>query len=690
MQSVDIDRLVPRLAPGTHLEETLALRVVGVGAVVDLAPDEAAFVALVDGHRTLSELARAGVDAAPAVRPLRGLGALRRLHQAGLVQGLEPGARVLFGREKGALRRRLGQLGQLHVYVAALGRPLALGVRLPARLLRPFSLAALFAWVAVLALSVADNRGAALFDPLPPTRSALGLLLWLYLGAVALLSVRDLLRGLALSSLGLRVPRAGVRMTWGVLHLGIDTAHRGGAPTASRVDFALVGLAAHAAVGAGAGMVWLITGAALPHMLAALGSLALLVDLAPYSRSDAWHLGGIATRLPSQRRRTLRFLLVRVGRNLRRRGRIVAEERRLLGLASLWLLHAVVVVGVLSERLLPSSARLLTGALRAPAEVFAGEVAAAGLAFATMTGALLLYASAMALVAVAVVWALIRPVPRRPHSDTPEPAAVQALREAAMDAPALAPAMALAGDALASAAVRERHAAGSTVVQQGTPGAHLFFLRSGTAVVQVEEASGYTHPVAALGPGSLFGAAALVEDAPRTATVRATSPCEVLALSRADFDAALEGLDAAEARMVLRVAALIRTTQLFAEVQPGPLRDLQRAALVRPRTAGQTLVAQGAEGDGVYLVLEGTCEVRHQAPGEVVHRLLTELGPGDWFGEIAVLHGGRRTASVVAVTDMVLVRLPGEAVRDALLSDFQAALAFDAGAAARLNAQQLR
>jgi CRP-like cAMP-binding protein len=65
--------------------------------------------------------------------------------------------------------------------------------------------------------------------------------------------------------------------------------------------------------------------------------------------------------------------------------------------------------------------------------------------------------------------------------------------------------------------------------------------------------------------------------------------------------------------------------------------------------AGTTLVTEGDFGHAMFVITEGTADVVRD--GEV----LTTLGPGDVFGEIAVLSGGRRTATVVATSPMRVV-----------------------------------
>jgi CRP-like cAMP-binding protein len=65
--------------------------------------------------------------------------------------------------------------------------------------------------------------------------------------------------------------------------------------------------------------------------------------------------------------------------------------------------------------------------------------------------------------------------------------------------------------------------------------------------------------------------------------------------------------------------------------------------------AGSTLVREGDFGYGMFAITSGTADVVIE--GAVVRT----LGPGDMFGEIAVLSGGRRTATVIAATDMTLI-----------------------------------
>ncbi|MGH2750233.1 MAG: cyclic nucleotide-binding domain-containing protein [Actinomycetota bacterium] len=72
--------------------------------------------------------------------------------------------------------------------------------------------------------------------------------------------------------------------------------------------------------------------------------------------------------------------------------------------------------------------------------------------------------------------------------------------------------------------------------------------------------------------------------------------------------------------------------------------------------AGEVLFRQGEEGSDLFLVLDGVASV------EVDGKLVAEIGPGAVMGERAVLEGGRRTATVTAVTPLRGVVVPPEVV----------------------------
>ena len=96
------------------------------------------------------------------------------------------------------------------------------------------------------------------------------------------------------------------------------------------------------------------------------------------------------------------------------------------------------------------------------------------------------------------------------------------------------------------------------------------------------------------------------------------------------------------------VLALLRAVPFLAMLEPGKLDRLAGEAGRTTTTAGTAVVTEGEAGDCFYVIGSGSVEVL--VSGEAVRR----LGPGDWFGELALLRGVPRTATVVAVDDVVL------------------------------------
>jgi len=94
--------------------------------------------------------------------------------------------------------------------------------------------------------------------------------------------------------------------------------------------------------------------------------------------------------------------------------------------------------------------------------------------------------------------------------------------------------------ALARRVVRHAFEPGQALMHQGDTSDSCYMLRSGTVEVVLEATEG-TRTVATIGPGKVVGELAMLTDAPRSATVRATEPCEALELHRADLDAVLAG-----------------------------------------------------------------------------------------------------------------------------------------------------
>src|SRR5438093_3987069 len=77
--------------------------------------------------------------------------------------------------------------------------------------------------------------------------------------------------------------------------------------------------------------------------------------------------------------------------------------------------------------------------------------------------------------------------------------------------------------------------------------------------------------------------------------------------------------------------------------------------------AGQCVVRQDERGDCMYVVLEGEVKVSHSRNGRTFE--LATLKPGDFFGELALVDAGPRSADVEAMTDCTLMKIEHGALR---------------------------
>jgi small-conductance mechanosensitive channel/CRP-like cAMP-binding protein len=115
-----------------------------------------------------------------------------------------------------------------------------------------------------------------------------------------------------------------------------------------------------------------------------------------------------------------------------------------------------------------------------------------------------------------------------------------------------------------------------------------------------------------------------------------------------------------------RMVAL-RTVDIFRGFSVDELSQLAEHLQPAPYLAGDTLVRQGAEAIRLYIIVEGRADVVVQNDlGE--RAKLAELGPGDFFGEMGLLTGEPRTATVIARTAMLVYRLDKESFRELIVS----------------------
>jgi CRP/FNR family transcriptional regulator, cyclic AMP receptor protein len=91
---------------------------------------------------------------------------------------------------------------------------------------------------------------------------------------------------------------------------------------------------------------------------------------------------------------------------------------------------------------------------------------------------------------------------------------------------------------------------------------------------------------------------------------------------------------------------LIKRVPLFSELDERELKAVAGSMVERIFPAGEAVTTEGKSGVGFFVVVDGTATVG------IGGSELRKLGPGDYFGEVALVADVKRTATIVADTDL--------------------------------------
>jgi len=99
--------------------------------------------------------------------------------------------------------------------------------------------------------------------------------------------------------------------------------------------------------------------------------------------------------------------------------------------------------------------------------------------------------------------------------------------------------------------------------------------------------------------------------------------------------------------------AVLRKIPLFSTLRTKELMQVERILHERSYLADEIVFEEGDEGLGMYIVVEGEVRIQRKVAG--VSRPVAQLGPGSYFGELALLEGFPRAASVQAASNARLL-----------------------------------
>lgn len=204
--------------------------------------------------------------------------------------------------------------------------------------------------------------------------------------------------------------------------------------------------------------------------------------------------------------------------------------------------------------------------------------------------------------------------------------------------------------------------AGRTLFREGDADKRTFYLVRG----DVELRSG-NDIVGIIRGGSVEARNPLVPSVPRRFSARSATPVEYLTIDSDLLDVLLTWdqtgkyevgeLSLTEPSESDDWMTTLLQTRAFHRIPPANLQAIfMRMQRVAYR-AGEVVIKQGDEGDFFYAITSGKCLVHRETPLNREGIKLAELGPGDTFGEEALISEAKRNATVSMLTDGSLMRL---------------------------------
>ncbi len=198
---------------------------------------------------------------------------------------------------------------------------------------------------------------------------------------------------------------------------------------------------------------------------------------------------------------------------------------------------------------------------------------------------------------------------------------------------------------------------GQVIFERNAPGSSMFAIVDGSVSVEVNPADrSITVPIE---EGSIFGEVGLISGRRRGATIRAAEDTVALEFSRT---AALKliATTPSAARAVNRISIERQLLQMFGSgLTPEDLAEITEVAVVEDKRAGEVVVKEGDDDNDVFVIRRGSMIVEKDIGGHPV--FLSYLPAGSYFGEMAVIDGSKRTATVKAAIKSQVVRFPGKA-----------------------------
>ena len=200
---------------------------------------------------------------------------------------------------------------------------------------------------------------------------------------------------------------------------------------------------------------------------------------------------------------------------------------------------------------------------------------------------------------------------------------------------------------------------GEVIFERNAVGSSLFGIASGSVLVEVNPNDpSITVPI---GTGSIFGEVGLISGRRRGATIRAGEDAVVIEIPRT---AALKLMaQVPEAReTVNRITTERQLLQIFGSgLSAADVQEVLASAQVLTVKPGEAIIREGEDSYDIFIIRSGSMTVEKEIGGKPV--FLSYVPAGSYSGEMALIDGGRRTATVRAAIRSEVIKLDGDLFR---------------------------
>jgi len=200
---------------------------------------------------------------------------------------------------------------------------------------------------------------------------------------------------------------------------------------------------------------------------------------------------------------------------------------------------------------------------------------------------------------------------------------------------------------------------GQNVVRAGDEAEAFFIVYSGRARVIAIDKTGQEVTVGNLSRGDSFGEQGLLTTSQRNYTIRASSDLAALRLAKIDFDELLERQITVREYFdkyisEISIRNFLKLSTALAPLSPQEIRNVLGSLEVIDYKPDTAIIREGEAGDALYILRTGAAQViKDSNGGQVVNQIMA----GDLFGELALLTGQPRAASIITTEPSSVFRL---------------------------------